>query len=168
MCTANSCRSQIAETWARHLFPPDWEVASCGLITYPIAEETRAVMAEVGLSMAGQRSKTLDEIDLDAFDVVVTLSEEAGRFLPELRAGVRHIAVPIPDPMVALDDATGARGAFRAGRDRIRSLVEGLVADRIAAEPSDATASREDGRAIGREKSPSEVDASEPDEDHEA
>jgi arsenate reductase len=131
MCTANSCRSQMAETWARHLFPPGWEVASCGLITYPIVRDTEEVMAEVGLSTAGQHSKTLDDFDLDTFDLVVTLSREAGRFLPPLRDPARHIPRPVADPMGAQGTEDEVKTAFREGRDRIRAVVEDVVAGRL-------------------------------------
>ncbi len=128
LCTANSCRSQMAEAWGRRLMPPDWEVRSAGLITYPIADETRAVMAEAGLDMAGQRSKTLDEFDLDVFDLVVTLSEEAAQFLPALKRPERHLARPLVDPMQAVGTFAEVLDVFRASRDEIRGLVAELAA----------------------------------------
>ena len=60
LCTANSCRSQMAEAWARRLFPAGWEAASAGLITYPITDRTLAAMAEAGVAMDGQFSKPFD------------------------------------------------------------------------------------------------------------
>ncbi len=130
VCTANSCRSQMAEAWARHLFPPDWQAASAGLLTYPISSRTRAVMQEVGLDMAGQRPKTIDEVDLDSFDLVVTLSDDAGRYLPRLREPGRHWARPIADPMGAEGAAEAVRAAFRAGRDQARAIVEDVLRGR--------------------------------------
>jgi arsenate reductase len=127
LCTANSCRSQMAEAWARHLFPADWEVASAGLLTYRITKKTRAVMAEVGLDMAGQETKTLDRFDLDQFDLVVTLSHEVGTYLPELSHPERHIACPMDDPMSAKGEPEQVREAFRAGRERIRRIVQAVV-----------------------------------------
>ena len=82
VCTANSCRSQMAEAWARELFPAQWQVQSAGLLTYRITDKTRAVMNEVGLDLAGQKPKTFDKVDLDSFDLIITLSEEAGLYLP--------------------------------------------------------------------------------------
>lgn len=131
MCTANSCRSQMAEAWARRLFPADWEVASCGLLTYPIVPETERAMAEVGLDMAGQHSQSLDEYDLDDFDLVVTLSGQSGRFLPALRHPERHVRQPIEDPMSFRGTPAEVAEAFRAGRDRIRKVVEDVVAGRL-------------------------------------
>lgn len=128
VCTANACRSQMAEAWARHLFPAGWTAASAGLITHPIHERTRAIMAEVGVAMDGQYSKAIDVHDLDAFDLIVTLSEEAGRFLPPLADPSRHRRHPVSDPMAARGTPEQIRAAYRAGRDAIRGVVQGLVA----------------------------------------
>ena len=136
ICTANSCRSQMAETWARHLLPDDWEVYSAGLITYPITQETREVMREVGLDMVDQESKSLDGYDLDSFDLVVTLSREAGRFLPDLAHPQRHLHHPLTDPMGATGTAQEVRHAFRQTRDEIRQLVDQIGAGRLPARDS--------------------------------
>jgi arsenate reductase len=128
MCTANSCRSQMAEAWARQLFPDGWEASSAGLITFPITDRTRAAMAEAGVDMAGQHSKSLDVFDLDDFDLIVTLSRHAGLFLPALAHPARHLARPVPDPMSATGSPEQVRAAFAAGRDAIREIVAEVVA----------------------------------------
>jgi arsenate reductase (thioredoxin) len=128
VCTANSCRSQMAEAWARHLFPPGWEVASAGLLTFPISARTRAVMEEIGLDMAGQSPQSIDEVDLDRFDLVVTLGREAGQYLPALADPLRHRRRPIDDPMAAEGTPEEVRAAFRRGRDQVRAIVAEVVA----------------------------------------
>ena len=127
VCTANSCRSQMAEAWARHLFPAGWEVRSGGLLTYRITDKTRRAMAEVGLDMAGQEPKTFDKFNLDAFDLVVALSDEAGRYLPPLANSERLLKRPVPDPMAATGSEEEIQAAFRVGRDRIRQIVQNLL-----------------------------------------
>ncbi len=127
MCTANSCRSQMAEAWARALFPDGWEVASAGLITYPITDDTRRTMAEAGVSMEGQASKSLDVFDLDDFDLVVTLSRQSTQFLPALARPERHLARPIHDPMSAKGGPDEVRAAFARGRDEVREIVRGVI-----------------------------------------
>lgn len=131
MCTANSCRSQMAETWARHLFPADWEVCSAGLLTYPITDKTRFIMREVGLEMTGQKSKTMDTVDLDGFDLIVTLSGESGRFLPTLKDPERHVRRPITDPMSVSGDGETTRAAFRKGREAVRDIVQAVAEGRL-------------------------------------
>ena len=129
VCTANSCRSQMAEGWGRRLFPAGWTAASAGLITHPIHARTRAIMAEAGVDLEGQQPKSIDAVDLASFDLVVTLSEEAGRFLPTLPEPSRHRRHPVPDPMAFRGDPEQVRQAYRQGRDAIRALVAGLVAE---------------------------------------
>ncbi len=127
MCTANSCRSQMAEAWAGQLFPQDWQVSSCGLVTYRITSSTRRAMAEVGLDMTGQAPQSLDEYDLNSFDLIVTLSREAGQFLPALEDPSRHCPSPVEDPMSAKGDAEEVGQAFRDGRDKIKQVVQDVV-----------------------------------------
>ena len=127
VCTANSCRSQMAEAWARQLCPAGWEVASAGLLTYPITSPTRQAMAEAGLDMAGQQTKPIDRFCLDDFDLVVTLSEEASRFLPPLADPSRHLHRPVEDPMSARGSPEQIREEFRRARDRIREIVAALA-----------------------------------------
>lgn len=129
ICTANSCRSQMAEAWARHLFPAGWEVSSGGLLTYRITEKTRGVMAEVGLDMAGQDTKMFDVFDLDSFDLVVTLSKEAGQYLPGLAVPERHVRRPVTDPMSATGAPEEIKAAFQLGRDRIKQIVLDIISD---------------------------------------
>ena len=129
LCTANSCRSQMAEAWARRLFPADWSVASAGLVTYPITGRTREAMAAAGVGMEGQASKSLDRFDLDEFDLVVTFSDEARRFLPALARPERHRHHPLDDPMAATGSEAELSAAFAAARDAIAAVVAGLVAE---------------------------------------
>ena len=129
VCTANSCRSQMAEAWARHLFPAGWSAASAGLVTHPIHARTRAIMAEAGVAMDGQRPKTIEAHDLDTYDLVVTLSREAAQFLPPLADPARHRACPMTDPTEARGAPEEVRAAYRAGREHLRALVTGLVSE---------------------------------------
>ena len=127
ICTANSCRSQMAEAWAHKLFPAEWTALSGGLLTYPISDNTRGAMAEVGLDMAGQKTKTFDQFDLDSFDVVVTLSNEAGRYLPSLADPKRHLRRPVTDPMSATGSTEEVLAAFREGREQIKLIVQDVI-----------------------------------------
>ena len=137
VCTANSCRSQMAEAWAHRLFPAGWQAASAGLLVHPIGRRTRAIMAEVGLDLAHQYAKPIDAVDVDGFDLVVDLSAEAGRYLPPLRDPARLWRRPIPDPMEAEGAPEEIRAAFRAGRERARAVVLEVLAAHGEAPPAD-------------------------------
>jgi len=132
VCTANSCRSQMAETWAHHLFPENWVVNSAGLLTHRITSRTRKAMAEVGLDMAGQHSKTFDELDLDSYDLCVTLSQSSSKYFPELADSSRHIKLPISDPMSAEGSDEEIAMAFRIGRDLIKEIVMDVCEGKFA------------------------------------
>jgi arsenate reductase (thioredoxin) len=129
VCTANACRSQMAEGWARSLAPGGWEVGSAGLVPYPVSRRARAVMAEVGIDLTDHREKSLTAVRLGTWDVVVTLSDEAGRYLPRLRSTQRHLHRPVDDPMSATGTTDEVREAFRAARDRLGSVVREVLAE---------------------------------------
>lgn len=117
----------MAEAWAHHLFPATWKAASAGLLTYPISSRTRSIMQEVGLDMAGQHSKSIDAVDLDDYDLVVTLSDEAERYLPRLRDPDRHWRRPFADPMAFRGSPDEVRAAFRAGRQKAHDVVREVM-----------------------------------------
>jgi len=118
----------MAEAWARELLPPDWEIASAGLLTSPVSRRAAAVMQEVGLDLDGQHSKSIDTVDLDTFDLVVTLSQEASTYLPPLAEPERHWRRPFTDPMEAQGEPDEVREAFRVGRERAHEAVAEVLA----------------------------------------
>ncbi len=126
VCLANAARSQMAEAWARHLAPPEIEVASAGLTPSPVHPLAVQVMAEVGLDLAGARSKSLSDVPLDRFDLVVTLCDE-GRGV-DMPPGARHLHWPIEDPVPAAS-APEALEVFRRVRDDLAARVDRLFRD---------------------------------------
>jgi arsenate reductase len=119
----------MAEGWARALAPPHWQVGSAGLIPYPVSRRARAVMAEVGIDLAGQREKSITAVNLPNWDLVITLSEEAGRYLPRLTPPQRHLHRPVEDPMTATGTPDEVRAKFREARDRIADVVRLVIAE---------------------------------------
>ena len=81
LCTGNSCRSQMAEGWARHLKGGLFEAYSAGVKTHGLNANAVRVMAEVGVDISGHRSKQVDELSGIEFDHVVTVCGNA-RVLP--------------------------------------------------------------------------------------
>ncbi len=124
VCVHNSARSQMAEGLARSMAPPDVEVWSAG--TEPRGLHPRAieVMAEVGLDIAGQRSKLLDEVPWRDADTIVTLCGEGKDVCPAISPIVRRVHWPLPDPAAAAED--DSLQAFRDVRDEIRWRVSSL------------------------------------------
>ncbi len=134
LCTANACRSQIAEGFARHLLPPEVVVGSAG--TAPSRLDPRAVqvMGEVGIDISKQRSKSVDETRLADLAQVITLCGDAEEHCP-IVPGARRDHWPIADPAGATGSSEEVLEAFRAARDEILHRVTQL-ASRFEVEPA--------------------------------
>ena len=128
LCTGNSCRSQMAEGWLRHLGGDRFEAHSAG--TRPEAVNPRAVkvMAEAGVDISGQRSKPVNEYLGRNLDLLVTVCGGARESCPMFAGEVgRRRHWPLPDPAEASGSEAQVLGVFRRVRDDIRRLVEDLV-----------------------------------------
>ena len=129
LCTGNSCRSQMAEGWARHLKSEEIEPFSAGVNTHGMNAIAVQVMAEAGVDISRQWSKHIDElVDVD-FDFVVTVCDRAAESCPVFpdRTRVVHRSFDDP-PRLAAEAATEeeALGHYRRVRDEIRTFVETL------------------------------------------
>lgn len=129
LCTGNSCRSQMAEGWARALLPHSIEPFSAG--TNPTSVNPLAVraMAEVGVDLTTQHSKHVDSLrDVD-FDAVITVCDSARESCPALPRAALMLHAGFDDPPRLAADATSDDEAlphFRRVRDEIRRFVEAL------------------------------------------
>ena len=127
LCTGNSCRSQMAEGWARHLKSEVLEAFSAG--SRPHALDPRAVkaMAEAGVDISGHKSKHLDSLGDVEFDYVITLCDNAQQDCPYFPARTARIHAPFDDPpRLALGSGTEEEALehYRRVRDEIRTFVE--------------------------------------------
>jgi len=129
LCTGNSCRSQMAEGWARHLKGDVLESFSAGIETHGLNPRAVAAMAEAGVDISRHRSTHLDELADQDFDYVVTVCAHAHESCPVFpgRAKVVHVGFDDP-PALARDAATeaDAMAPYRRVRDEIRAFVETL------------------------------------------
>jgi len=129
LCTGNSCRSQMAEGWARHLKSDCIEAYSAGVEVHGLNPRAVKVMAEAGVDISGHRSKRVDELKDRTFDLVVTVCDHANEACPFFPGTVRRIHRGFEDPPRL---AAGARteeealGHYRRVRDEIRRFVETL------------------------------------------
>jgi len=123
LCVANSARSQMAEGLARHILGTDIAALSAGSEPATVNPYAVEAMAELGIDIASHRSKSVDEIDVAAIDLVITLCAE--EVCPVLPGRVRRLHWPIADP--ASKDPTIAaeamRERFRTARDQIRARL---------------------------------------------
>ena len=139
LCTGNSCRSQMAEGWARQLHPALLEPYSAGTAPGRIDPRAVRVMAEVGVDLAGHRSKHLRALRDVPFELVVTVCDRAGETCPVFPGPVRRLHAGFDDPPAlaagALDEDR-ALAPYRRVRDEIRAFVEALPAHLPGAAPT--------------------------------
>ena len=129
LCTGNSCRSQMAEGWARHLKTDRFETFSAGVETHGLNPNAVKVMAEAGVDISGHRSQHLDEFRDVEFDHVITVCSNAHESCPVFPGKTKVTHVGFDDPPRLAKDAASEDEAlehYRHVRDEIRSFVEKL------------------------------------------
>ncbi|SFJ41989.1 protein tyrosine phosphatase [Desulfomicrobium apsheronum] len=129
LCTGNSCRSQMAEGWARHLKKGEVEACSAGIKRHGMNPHAVRVMEEAGVDMTGHTSKTLDELPDQNFEVVVTLCGHANETCPFFPGQVRRVHRGFDDPPSLCAEMTNEDeilAVYRRVRDEIRDFVAAL------------------------------------------
>jgi arsenate reductase len=129
LCTGNSCRSQMAEGWAKALKIDQLEAYSAGI--HPKGVDPRAVqvMAEAGVDISGQTSKDIDSLGNLEFDYVVTLCDNAQESCPFFPAKTKKLHMGFDDPPFLAAGAKTEEEAlapYRRVRDKIKTFVESL------------------------------------------
>lgn len=131
LCTGNSCRSQMAEGFARQILPTDWRIASAGIETHGLNPLAVKVMAEKGLDISNYQSKLIDPQYLQTCDIVVTLCGDARDRCPVVPATVTKIHWPLLDPAQATGTEAERLAVFRQVRDEIAERIQGLAKEVI-------------------------------------
>lgn len=134
LCTGNSCRSQMAEGWARYLKGDVIEAHSAGIETHGLNPNAVKVMAEAGVDISKHRSKHLDELKDVPLDYVVTVCDHAHESCPIFPGKTRIVHVGFDDPPRLAKDAKSEEAAldcYRRVRDEIKAFVESLPASLV-------------------------------------
>ncbi|MBI5074801.1 MAG: arsenate reductase ArsC [Nitrospirae bacterium] len=131
LCTGNSCRSQMAEGFARVLGKGLIDAHSAGLTPTDVHERAIAVMREVGIDISDQESKEIDTDFLLSMDVIITLCGNAEASCPMTPPHIKRIHWPIDDPAAADGTEAEIMAAFRRARDEIRVKIEELIAVQV-------------------------------------
>jgi len=127
LCTGNSCRSQMAEGWARHFAGKAFEVQSAGIEAHGKNPRAIRVMQEAGIDISGQESTRVTPAMLEQADLVVTVCGHADEHCPVLPPGTRKVHWPLEDPARATGTEAEILQVFRASRDDIRERVKTLL-----------------------------------------
>ncbi|MBE7558435.1 arsenate reductase ArsC [bacterium] len=125
LCTGNSCRSQMAEGWLRHVAADRFEALSAGLEPREIDPLAIAVMAEVGVDIRGQRSKSVSEyLGRRTVTHAVFVCDAAERNCPRIYPFALHrLSWPFADPAACAGTEEERRARFRAVRDEIGARI---------------------------------------------
>ena len=141
LCTGNSCRSQMAEGWARALKGDVIEPYSAGVESHGLNSLAVKAMAEEGVDISGQRSKLVREVAGVEFDYVVTVCDNARESCPVFPGNARRVHMSFDDPPYLARGAKTEEEAlshYRRVRDEIKAFVETL--------PDRLTNTEEDGK----------------------
>ena len=129
LCTGNSCRSQMAEGWTRHLKADLIDPYSAGIETHGLNPLAVKVMAESGVDISHQESKTVAQLLTRDFDYVVTVCDNARESCPVFPGKAKVVHVGFDDPPELAKGARSEEEAlrhYRRVRDEIRAFVEKL------------------------------------------
>ena len=132
LCTHNSARSQMAEGLLRHLAGDRFEVMSAGTEATLVKPEAMRAMAELGVDISGQESKTLERYLGEPFDYVVTVCDDANEACPVFPGAENRLHWSIQDPSRAEGSDEERLEVFRKARDEIQARIskELLAGDR--------------------------------------
>ena len=133
LCTGNSCRSQMAEGFTKHLKSDIFEVYSAGIETHGLNPNAVTVMNEAGIDISNQKSQNIAEFADVIIDYVVTVCGHAHETCPVFPANSKVIHVGFDDPPKLAADLK-AQGAsenaqldcYRKVRDDIEKFVNTL------------------------------------------
>jgi arsenate reductase len=129
LCTGNSCRSQMAEGWARHRHAGVLEAHSAGTEPQGLNPLAVRAMREAGVDITGGTSKRIEDLGDVSIDVVITVCDAAAEACPALPGDVPVVQVPFEDPpklAATARDEEEAMTHYRRVRDEIRAFIERL------------------------------------------
>jgi len=127
LCTGNSCRSQMAEGWLRHLAGNRFEAFSAGIEAHGQNSRAIAVMQEAGVDISCQESEILDLELLKTIDLLVTVCSHADAHCPAVYIPGKREHWPFNDPAKATGAEAAIMDEFRRVRDQIRTRIEAFI-----------------------------------------
>lgn len=124
LCTANACRSQMAEGWANHLKSDVIEAFSAGVRPFKVNERAAEVMLEEGVDISSHYSKHVDELMCLDFDYVVTVCDNAKESCPVFPGQAKLVHKSFEDPAATIGTIGEIMDSFRKVRDQIKEYIE--------------------------------------------
>ena len=123
LCTENACRSQMAEGLVNHDLAGQAKAFSAGVRPSRVNPRAVQVMAELGIDIGQQRSKSVDDLAGEQFDLVITVCDQAREECPFFPGPTEKLHVGFPDPAKATGSEAEIMAAFRRVRDAMREQL---------------------------------------------
>ncbi len=127
LCTGNSCRSQMAEGYLRHLAGDRFEVTSAGLEPSVVNPKAIQVMQEDGVDISGHTSKDVEQFIGQTFDYIITVCDNAKERCPFFPGQAERIHWSFEDPAAAKGTEDEIMAVFRGVRDQIKSRIKAFI-----------------------------------------
>jgi arsenate reductase len=124
LCTHNSARSQMAEGLLRAMGGERFEAHSAGTEATAVRPLAIRAMAELGIDISGQSSKTLERYLNESFDAVITVCDQANEACPVFFGAKRRLHWSFPDPSQAQGSVAEQMAVYVLVRDAIRARIE--------------------------------------------
>jgi len=131
LCTENACRSQMAEGLANHDLPGRVQAFSAGVRPSRVNPRAIQVMAELGIDIRHHRSKSVDELAAETFDLVITVCGQAREECPVFFGPAEVLHVGFPDPARAQGTDGEIMAVFRQVRDEMRQQLIPLLQEKL-------------------------------------
>jgi arsenate reductase len=129
LCTHNSARSQMAEGLLRAAAGDRYEALSAGTEATGVRPEAIRAMAELGIDISAQRSKTLEPFLGQQIDWLVTVCDQAREACPTLPGVARQLHWSIEDPAAVTGTDEDRLAAFRAARDDLSGRINAFLSE---------------------------------------
>lgn len=131
LCTENACRSQMAEGLVNHDLAGQVKAFSAGVRPTQVNPRAVKVMAELGIDISHHRSKSVEELKGEPYDLVITVCDQAAEECPLFPGDteVRHVG--FPDPAKATGSEEEILTAFRRVRDDLRACLIPLLQQKL-------------------------------------
>jgi len=131
LCTGNSARSQMAEGLLKHICQNEFDIYSAGTKPSIVRPEAVKVLAEIGIDISKNRSKSVDEFTDQDVDYVLTVCDNAQENCPYFPAQTKIIHHSFADPSEVKGGEETRLSAFRLARDRIQEYLSGSFVETI-------------------------------------
>jgi arsenate reductase (thioredoxin) len=131
ICTENACRSQMAEGLVNHDLAGQVKAFSAGVRPSRVNPRAVQVMAELGIDLSRQRSKSVDDLAGEQFDLVITVCDQARQQCPIFPGETEVLHVGFPDPAKATGAEAEVLAVFRQVRDAIRQQLIPLLREKL-------------------------------------